>query len=193
MTKLQAIMNITAHINNEFNEMTNDRFQDLQAGDGTYSILDDILTVYDHFNNIKFTDSEIKLFLDYIDEKTDDYYYAHEFDDLTIDDKNKLFQDFDSIADGFAEMCADQGINYDDPDEWLDWLQGFESNDLTYHEIRYINTLWTDENKERHRRVETSKTQMLINILNEFINTCDVHEDVELLKVCNEFIDQLQQ
>jgi hypothetical protein len=40
---------------------------------------------------------------------------------------------------------------------------------------------------------EISKTQVLINILNEFINTCDIHEDVELLKVCNEFIDQLQQ
>lgn len=40
---------------------------------------------------------------------------------------------------------------------------------------------------------EISKAQMLISILNEFINTCDVHEDAELLKVCNEFIDQLQQ
>lgn len=38
-----------------------------------------------------------------------------------------------------------------------------------------------------------TKLQTIMNILNEFINTCDVHEDVELLKVCNEFIDQLQQ
>lgn len=38
-----------------------------------------------------------------------------------------------------------------------------------------------------------TKLQAIANILGEFINTCDVHEDIELLKACNEFIDQLQQ
>lgn len=152
MNKLNVYNKITNYINERFDEMTIDEFADLQAGDGTLSILDNVIKEYEEQGYI-FNCHEIEMFADYICEKTDKYYALHEFDDLTVDDKNKLFQEFDSIADGFAEMCADQGHDYDDQDEWINWLQGFEDN-LTYHELRYINTLWTDENKERYRRVD---------------------------------------
>jgi hypothetical protein len=152
MNKLIVYNKITNYINERFDEMTIDEFTDLQAGDGTLSILDGIINDYES-RGYTFNCHEIEMFADYIVDKTSKYCAAHEFDDLTIDDKNNLFQEFDSIADGFAEMCIDQGCDYDDQDEWLNWLQGFEDN-LTYHELRYINTLWTDANKERYRRVD---------------------------------------
>jgi hypothetical protein len=61
-----------------------------------------------------------------------------------------LHQTADSIMDGFAEMCADTNVDYDDPDEWLQWLQGFEY--LNWQEMRYINILWDDEVKAKYKR-----------------------------------------
>lgn len=54
------------------------------------------------------------------------------------------------IMDGFAEMCADQNVDYDDQDEWLQWLQGFDY--LNWQEMRYINILWDDEAKAKYTR-----------------------------------------
>lgn len=61
------------------------------------------------------------------------------------------------IMDGFAEMCADINVDYDDQDEWLQWLQGFDY--LTWQEQRYINILWDDEAKAKYRRPEVDETR----------------------------------
>lgn len=63
-----------------------------------------------------------------------------------------LHQTTDSIMDGFAEMCVDKNVDYDDQDEWLQWLQGFEY--LNWQEMQYINALWDDEAKAKYRRVD---------------------------------------
>ena len=58
----------------------------------------------------------------------------------------------DSIMDGFAEMCATDNDDdkYNDHDEWLQWLQGFDY--LTWQEQQYINVLWDDEAKAKYKR-----------------------------------------
>lgn len=77
-------------------------------------------------------------------------YTDDDLSDLKGDYVEQLYQQADSIMDGFAEMCVDQNVDYDDQDEWLQWLQGFE--ELNWQEMRYINILWDDEAKAKYKR-----------------------------------------
>lgn len=61
-----------------------------------------------------------------------------------------LHSNADSIMNGFAEMCTDQNVDYDDQDEWLQWLQ--RCGHLNWQEMRYINILWDDEAKAKYKR-----------------------------------------
>lgn len=75
---------------------------------------------------------------------------ADELVELAQNYKEWLHQTADSIMDGFAEMCADQNVDYDDQDEWLQWLQGFDY--LNWQEMRYIDMLRDDEAKAKYKR-----------------------------------------
>lgn len=55
-----------------------------------------------------------------------------------------------SIMDRFAKMCEEQKVDYNDQDEWLQWLQN--DDELNWQEMRYINILWDDEAKAKYKR-----------------------------------------
>lgn len=84
---------------------------------------------------------------------------------LNADELAELEQNYDEwlherahlIMDGFAEMCVDINVDYDDQDEWLQWLQGFEY--LNWQEMQYINILWDDEAKAKYRRPNVDETR----------------------------------
>ena len=76
MNKLNVYNKITNYIDERFNNMTTDEFADLQAGDGTLSILDNIIKEYEE-QGYTFNCHEIEMFSDYISEKTDKYYANH--------------------------------------------------------------------------------------------------------------------
>lgn len=59
-------------------------------------------------------------------------------------------QEFESVADGFAEMCSDTDTDYDSQEEWQKWVCGFEH--LTVDKRRRIIDMWTAETKEQYRR-----------------------------------------
>lgn len=75
---------------------------------------------------------------------------ADELIDLEDNYDEWLHCEADALMDGFAEMCADQNIDYDDQDEWLQWLQN--TDHLNWQEMRYINILWDDEAKAKYKR-----------------------------------------
>ena len=75
-----------------------------------------------------------------------------EFGDIDLEHRIKLYRDFDSIATEFARACKENNMDYDDQDEWIEWLNGYESNDISYHELRFIKTLWTEETKDYYRQ-----------------------------------------
>lgn len=77
-------------------------------------------------------------------------YTDDDVSDLKGDYTERLYKQADIIMDKFAEMCVEQNVDYDDQDEWIQWLQGFE--ELNWQEQQYINVLWDDEAKAKYKR-----------------------------------------
>lgn len=77
-------------------------------------------------------------------------YTDDDLSDLKGDYTERLYKQADSIMNEFAKMCIEQNVDYDDPDEWIQWLQGFE--ELDWQEQQYINVLWDDEAKAKYKR-----------------------------------------
>jgi hypothetical protein len=151
MNKLIVYNKITNYINERFDEMTTDEFADLQAGDGTMSILDGIIENYER-QGYMFNCHEIEMFADYIGDKTSEYYAAHEFDNISTARRVELGKYFMDIASQFAEACKDNDIDYDDQDEWLEWLRAYEGEVINFTELQYINTLWNETTKQWFRQ-----------------------------------------
>lgn len=76
-------------------------------------------------------------------------YTDDDVSDLKGDYMEQLYKQAESIMDEFAKMCIEQNVDYDDQDEWIQWLQGFE--ELNWQEQQYINVLWDDETTQMKR------------------------------------------
>lgn len=99
MNKLIVYNKITNYINERFDEMTLDEIADLQAGDGTMSILDGIIKEYEE-QGYMFNCHEIEMFADYISEKTSEYY---EFYDLMTDDMPECTRLAERVAERLSK------------------------------------------------------------------------------------------
>ena len=155
MNKKDVINEAKQHITTRFANMTLDEFENLQAGDGTLSVVDDVLDMLPIDNSeVKqiveaFDENDISELADYCCNKSDEVYkkYYERFENFSDEHKQLLERMAKSMMQSFAEtVTAEQ---YDDLDEWIDFIQKFEC--FTFQELQYINRLWTDEAKEKYR------------------------------------------
>ena len=159
MNKEDVINEAKQHITTRFANMTFDEFEQLQAGDGTLSVVDEVLdmlpTVFRIINpEVKqiveeFDENDIAELADYCCNRSDEVYekYYTRFENFSDDHKRLLERMAESMMQRFAEtVTAEQ---YDDIDEWIDFIQKFEC--FTFQELQYIDRLRTDEAKEKYR------------------------------------------
>ena len=155
MNKKDVINEAKQHITTRFANMTLDEFENLQAGDGTLSVVDDVLDMLPIDNSEvkqiveEFDENDISELADYCCNKSDEVYkkYYERFENFSDEHKQLLERMAKSMMQSFAETVTTE--QYDDLDEWIDFIQKFEC--FTFQELQYINRLWTDEAKEKYR------------------------------------------
>ena len=124
-----------------------ERFDDMTAQAACDTATEDIVNeAIDYF---KLTGDEYSEIFEHASERSAEVYekYYTRFENFSDEHKQLLERLAESMMQSFAEtVTAEQ---YDDLDEWIDFIQKFEC--FTFQELQYIDTLWTDEAKEKYR------------------------------------------
>ena len=132
---------------NAIKNYIDERFNNMTVLESEVTNTDEIMNeAIDYFNLNSDELFDISMYCEKRSADVYEKYYVH-FANFNDEHKQLLERMAKAMMRGFADsMSAEQ---YDDQDEWLQFIQKFEC--FTFQELQYIDTFWTEETKAKYK------------------------------------------